>query len=122
MEEITTRMLLLQHISDYMERHLVSGLPTPQTCRSSGQELVKWHRSADAVALQLSGSVLQVNSLSNHEKEAIWRLCGDLILTLISPGGVPSSHKLGGPWSPMPRLAVKEALKQLGKLAVCGNT
>ena len=122
LEEIATRMLLLQHISDYMERHLAGGLPPPQTCRSSGQELVKWHRSADAVALQLSGSVLQVNSLSSHEKVVIWRLCGDLILTLISPGGVPSSHKLGGPWSSKSRLAVKEALKQLGKLAVCGNT
>merc|ERR1719357_2418750 len=100
LEEIATRMLLLQHISDYMERHLAGGLPPPQTCRSPGQELVKWHRSVDSVALQMTGSVLQVNLLSSHEKVVIWMQSGDLILTLISPAGGLSSQKLSGPWSP----------------------
>jgi len=121
-EEIATRMRLLRHISEYMERNLAGGLPPSQTCRSPGQELVKWHRSVDSVALQLTGSVLQVNLLSSHEKVVIWMQSGDLILTLISPAGGLSSQKLSGPLSPIIRFTCQECLKQLGKLASCGNS
>ena len=121
-EEIATRMRLLRHISDYMERNLAGGLPPSQTSRSPCQELVKWHRSVDSVALQLTGSVLQVNLLSSHEKVVIWMQSGDLILTLISPAGGLSSQKLGGPLSPIIRFTCQECLKQLRKLAACGNS
>jgi len=120
-QEISIRMRLLHHISDYMERHLAGGMPPSSTCKAAGQQLVKWHRSADSVALQLSGDVLQVNSLSSHEKVVIWMQSGSLILTLLSPAGVASSQNLSGPWSLPIRQTVQAFLRQLGNLAVCGN-
>ena len=120
-QEISIRMRLLHHISDYMERNLAGGMPPSSTCKFAGQQLVKWHRSADSVALQLSGDVLQVNSLSSHEKVVIWRQSGGLILTLLSPTGVANSQKLSAPWSPLIRQTVQAFLRQLGNLAVCGN-
>ena len=120
-QEISIRMRLLHHISDYMERNLAGGMPPSSTCKAAGQQLVKWHRSTDSVALQLSGDVLQVNSLSSHEKVVIWRQSGSLILTLLSPGGVASSQNLSGPWSLLIRQTVQAFLRQLGNLAVCGN-
>merc|ERR1719234_2037333 len=105
-----------------MERNLAGGMPPPSSsCNSAGQQLVKWHRSADSVALQLSGDVLQVNSLSSHEKVIIWMQSGNLILTLLSPVGVASSQNLSGPWSLPIRQTVQALLRQLGNLAVCGN-
>ena len=120
-QEISIRMQLLRHISDYMDRNLAGGLPPSSTCKAAGQQLVKWHRSTDSVALQLSGDVLQVNSLSSHEKVIIWRQSGGLVLTLLSPAGVVSSQNLSGPWSPLIRQTVQAFLRQLGNLAVCGN-
>ena len=98
-----------------------TGMPPSSTCKAAGQQLVKWHRSADSVALQLSGDVLQVNSLSSHKKVIIWRQSGELIITLLSPAGVASSRKLSGPWSSLIRQTVQAFLGQLGNLAVCGN-
>lgn len=120
-QEISIRMRLLHHISDYMERNLAGGMPPSSTCKAAGQQLVKWHRSADSVALQLSGDVLQVNSLSSHEKVVIWRQSGGLVITLLSPTGVASSRNLSAPWSPHIRQTVQAFLSQLGNLAVCGN-